>query len=664
MKKIKDLIFFSFWIFILLFLGNLNGSDTWIPVKGKDLFVPGEFIVQYRPEKTSLTEIKSFFISKNLEIKKVGVYAPIVVCKGRNLEEVKSKLLPNPNIVSIEPNYIAYLPEPCYSGELKQNENIEILTQTSDSLLSYQWGYYKIWAHLTKDVPSNAPTIAILDTGVWYDHPDLKGKVIKGPDFVNGDNDPLDDHGHGTHVAGIAAAISNNGIGIAGISPKSKIYAVKVITAQGWATYADIVDGIYHVSNRSDVKIINMSFGGPHSQILENMINYAFSKGKILVAAAGNENTSIPSYPAGYDCVIAVAASDEYDWKADFSNYGNWVDIAAPGVDIISTVPGYIYGIDYGIWDGTSMAAPFVSGACARILAQYPNLTNIQVEQILKNNGDNLPPLRWPEGTNFKRLNLYKSLSGTSSPDASVSAYITDAITGLPLVGAKFSAYLGNTLVAYDYVPVEGYSFFVIEDLVETGNYIFKITKPKYANFQTPPKNLSYGSNYLGIIPVPPSTGGWQLVISWDMTEELPDFDLYLWLPSSQPYIVGPEFPGSTRFFPWARYNRDSALDYIPVESISVKKTLQGTYTIAVYNTEGGNNFKISNMRAFIYYNNSLKYIIEAQNGFGNGTEDWWVIGSFSGSTFIPFNYFTNEWPGPYNLKHKFSIQKKEKIIK
>ena len=192
--------------------------------------------------------------------------------------------------------------------------------------------------------------------------------MTKGPDLVNGDSDPMDDNGHGTHVAGIAAAIANNYIGITGVSPTSKIYAVKVLNSEGWGTYFDIGLGIIAAANKSDVKIINLSLGGPNpSTLLEDAVNYAWGKGKVICVAAGNYNSTTPFYPAAYnDYCIAVAASTSdfgpdprYDaYKYGSSNYGDWVDIAAPGEDIVSTVPPALayWGQEYEWWSWTSMA--------------------------------------------------------------------------------------------------------------------------------------------------------------------------------------------------------------------------------------------------------------------------------------------------------------------
>jgi subtilisin family serine protease len=182
--------------------------------------------------------------------------------------------------------------------------------------------------------------------------------------MVNNDNVAEDDGGHGTHVAGTVAAATNNGEGVAAVCPSCKLLVAKSGDENGSLT-SDVVQGIYwSVDNRA--KAINLSLGSyGNSRILEHAVNYAWKHGVVVVAAAGNDNTERPSYPAAYDKVISVAATDQADRKASFSNYGK-VDVAAPGVGILSTVPGG----GYEAWDGTSMASPHVAALAGLLAAQ------------------------------------------------------------------------------------------------------------------------------------------------------------------------------------------------------------------------------------------------------------------------------------------------------
>jgi subtilisin family serine protease len=262
--------------------------------------------------------------------------------------------------------------------------------------------------------------VAVIDTGVDYNHRDLQGNMwmdangCHGYDFVNDDNDPMDDHGHGTHCAGVIAARSNNSLDIAGVSWNAKIMPVKFLSASGSGfTDKGAESIIYATDNGSD--ILSNSWGGSDSNTTRDAIEYAVSQGAIVVAAAGNNNSSSPHYPAGYDGVISVAATDSNDDRASFSNYGSWVDIAAPGVDVVSlrafaTSMGKWYGNKLTIASGTSMACPHVAGACAMVLSVDSRLSSNDANEILRNNAD---ALKNPNICASGRLDVYKAILGT-----------------------------------------------------------------------------------------------------------------------------------------------------------------------------------------------------------------------------------------------------------
>jgi thermitase len=206
--------------------------------------------------------------------------------------------------------------------------------------------------------------VAVVDTGIAADHPDLEGKIFAQKDVVDNDDVAEDIHGHGTHVAGTVAAATNNGEGMAAVCPSCRLLIAKAGDDPFFD--ADIVQGIYwSVDNRA--KVINLSLGFPgNSRILEHAVDYAWQRGVVVVAAAGNENTDEPFYPAAYDKVISVAATNQNDRKASFSNFGTTIDVAAPGVGILSTVPGD----EYALSDGTSMASPHVAALAGLLAAQ------------------------------------------------------------------------------------------------------------------------------------------------------------------------------------------------------------------------------------------------------------------------------------------------------
>ena len=181
-------------------------------------------------------------------------------------------------------------------------------------------------------------TVAVIDSGIDYEHPDLKNSIVGYTD-TTGTSNGRDDNGHGTHCAGIIAAQANNGVGVSGVAPEAKIYSIKALKANGSGNGDDIIEAI-NLATEMNVDVISMSLGGIYwDKLEENAIKKAVNKGIVVVAAAGNEATVQKSYPAAYAGVISVAATNQSNRLTDFSNYGKWVDIAAPGYNILSTVP-------------------------------------------------------------------------------------------------------------------------------------------------------------------------------------------------------------------------------------------------------------------------------------------------------------------------------------
>ncbi len=270
-----------------------------------------------------------------------------------------------------EPNYI-YL----------QNE-------TDDEFYSrYQWNLPAIrtedgWkiSRGNEDV-----IIAIIDTGIDMKHPDLAKRIVDGYNVLNDSPMPNDDNGHGTHVAGIIASETNNGVGIAGMTWYNRIMPIKAMNADGYGTSFDVAQGIrWAVEHGADV--INMSLGNyKASKALKEAIDYAYEKDVIMVAASGNEDTDQTSYPAAFENVIGVAAVNLNLNRAEFSNYGDYIDVAAPGVDIAST---YIEG-QYASLSGTSMATPHVAALAGLIKSYQPDLKNSEIIRIIEETTDDV----------------------------------------------------------------------------------------------------------------------------------------------------------------------------------------------------------------------------------------------------------------------------------
>ena len=287
---------------------------------------------------------------------------------------------------------------------------------TNDPSLPQQWGMFKIEAANGSGesawdlVTSNSSVkVAILDTGIEETHSDIAGKVAVSQNFTTS-NTTSDRDGHGTHVAGIAAASTNNSLGVAGVGYNSSLMNGKVLADNGSGYYSWIANGIIWATDNG-ANVINMSLGGSSgSQTLLNAVNYAWNNGVVVVAAAGNSSTSAPSYPAYYGNTIAVAATDSNDQKAGFSNYGSWVDVAAPGVSIYSTYKNN----SYASLSGTSMASPYVAGLAGLIWASGLCATNTCVRGQVESTADNISGTGslWTYG----RINAYRAVGGTPPP--------------------------------------------------------------------------------------------------------------------------------------------------------------------------------------------------------------------------------------------------------
>lgn len=348
-----------------------KASSTSVSVE-KGAHVKGEVIVKFK-DKVSLSTQDKLLQSLNAKVvaDEDAVKSPFTVLEVGDVDGVVKALENNPNVEYAEPNYIfnaTWTPNDTYFNT------------------NYQYGIFNTDADHAWDVArgSSSQEIAVLDTGVDYTHPDLDGKVIRGYDFVQRDNTPQDQNGHGTHVAGIAAAETNNATGIAGMAPNTKILAVRVLDANGSGSLANIADGIIYAAD-AGAEVINLSLGCDCSTTtLQNAVNYAWNRGVVLVAAAGNDGVNTTFEPASYANVIAVGATDSSNRKASFSNWGTWVDVMAPGVDIVSTYPGnrYVY------LSGTSMASPYVAGQAALLRGQGKN--NVQTRAAIQNTARNM----------------------------------------------------------------------------------------------------------------------------------------------------------------------------------------------------------------------------------------------------------------------------------
>jgi thermitase len=293
------------------------------------------------------------------------------------------------------------------SATVQYAEPEPVFTATSipnDPSFAQQWGLTKIQAPQAWDVAlgSAGISIAILDSGIDPSHPDLAAKIVASQNFSS--SSTVDDvYGHGTHLAGIAAAITNNGVGIAGVGANCTLMNGKVMEDDGrGASAAALAQGITWAAD-SGAKVICMSLGSPtSSQTVAAAVDYAWTAGAVLVASAGNSGNSAPNYPAAYPQCISVAATDPSDQRevqaTGASTFGSWVDVAAPGAGILSTLPTHRFALqseglslNYGALSGTSQSAAFVAGLAGLVWGTQYGSSNATVRARIEATCDRIP---------------------------------------------------------------------------------------------------------------------------------------------------------------------------------------------------------------------------------------------------------------------------------
>lgn len=350
----------------------------------KGAFVPGEILVKFEPGTLGRAKAETHRrLHGRVRETIPGLDVQVLrVPKGQEKAKVAA-YRSNPNVEYAELNGIATTSD---DPNDPYDNTIQYTSSKHGDL--HQWAWRKVQAYETWGEMKGyaAVKVAIIDTGIDNNHEDLPA-VVAQKDFINGDDNANDDSGHGTHVAGTIGALSDNRTGVAGAYWNSigdagdmrsvELIVAKALGASGNGSYSAIASAIdWSVNQGADA--INLSLGGfLQSKTIERAVNRAWNKGTVLACSAGNTGNSLKSYPAAYDNCIAVAATDRADRKAPFSTYGSWVDVAAPGVEILSTTPNskvylntrYGYKQNYDSLSGTSMATPHVAGLAGLVRA-------------------------------------------------------------------------------------------------------------------------------------------------------------------------------------------------------------------------------------------------------------------------------------------------------
>lgn len=381
----------------------------------------GQVIIKYKPgvrnasaqAATSLSRVGATRVSSlgttaltNMELVKVPA--------GQNATTAAQTIAQNPAIEYAEPVFTVPFPR-----VLKETDTTppQPAMAPNDPMFSKQYSHRVTdslggWG-VTKGSPK--VIIGIVDSGVDVTHPDLKAKIVDTFNGADNNKDVKDVVGHGTHVAGIAAALTNNGIGVAGAAPECGILAVKVSSGDSSApSTAGIANGVIWAADHG-AAVINLSLGSrSESKAITDAVKYAMSKNVVVVAATGNDSARVMSYPAAVQGVVAVGSTDAADARSRFSNYGPWVSVTAPGSNILSTFPyntNLIGQTEYGSISGTSMATPFVTGLVALIRSKYPTMPAVMVKQVLESSSDDKGKPGFDEEYGHGRVNVARSLT-------------------------------------------------------------------------------------------------------------------------------------------------------------------------------------------------------------------------------------------------------------
>jgi len=343
-------------------------------------YVPGQVVVQFRNQPTPAT-VQQFAAQNGLQALRVSRMGSVLfrqMSRTVSTQAVMQNISRNPLVEYTHPNTL-YRP----------------MFTINDTRAAEQSGLAVIGAGKAWDLTLGDPkvVIAVVDSGADLNHPDLKANIVPGYNVLSqGQTPPQDDNGHGTHASGIAAAVGDNRIGVTGACPHCHLMPVKALDSEGSGTGFDVAVGVvWAVDNGASV--INMSLGGEESDpTLERAVKYALSRNVVVVVAAGNEHTDKPMYPAALPGVISVGSVTADRVKSDFSNFGNWVSVMAPGSNILSTMPmssvfmttNEGYKNEYDFMDGTSMASPMVAGIVGLIRSRHPELTPAQIKARLE----------------------------------------------------------------------------------------------------------------------------------------------------------------------------------------------------------------------------------------------------------------------------------------
>jgi thermitase len=391
----KKLVLAGFAAFVMV-VGTLLGAVVPGNAAPHPSITAGQILVKFRDDAAAAGVLRPHGLSDGPGVGSTGAHL-ITVPAGKELQLVEA-LGRNPAVEYAEPDYaVTPASNDTYFPSQYALENTGQSFTNTDGKLTVAKGTadadvdaVEAWV-VTK---GGGIKVAVLDSGVATDNPDISPKVVARVNYTTSRNNE-DNYGHGTHVAGIVAATEGNGIGVAGVCPDCTILAGKILSDTGMGSSSGLANGINWAVNNG-AKVISMSLVVGASVTLETAVNNAWSRGVVLVASAGNGGNQTMTYPGAYSNVIAVGATNNRDEKASFSTFGTWVDVAAPGVSVYSTFPNHKFvlarqdnrSLGYDISSGTSMSAPIVAAVVALAWNAHPTLTNSLVREKVESTTD------------------------------------------------------------------------------------------------------------------------------------------------------------------------------------------------------------------------------------------------------------------------------------
>ena len=504
--------------------------------------VPAQLIVGFKHGVTRAREREALAAAgAHVEFGLPDIGAMLAAAPGKR-DSALARLRRDPAVRYAEPNYRLYASDariapddPAFQnlwGLDNSGQTVNFLPGTPDADIDAP----EAW---TVTTGSPEVSVAVVDTGIDYTHPDLAANIWLNPgencpgcrndgidndgngyiddwrgwDFLNNDNDPMDDNGHGTHVAGTIGAVGDNGVGVTGVNWHVKLMPLKFIGADGSGTSADAIRAILYAADEGAVAMNNSYGGDGYSQAFADAIAYADARNSLFVAAAGNSssnNDAMPTYPASYALpnVISVAATNSSDGLAWFSNYGRAsVDLGAPGDNVYSTVPGASYAFE----SGTSMATPHVAGAAALVKSRFPVASDVGIKALLLRSVDPLSSLA-ARTTAGGRLNAGNAVRCAGAPQAWLDAPAPGfvATVGSPVTVSAIGAVCGDPSGVTVSASANGNRVTLSSrgDGLYTGTFVPSAPGPVTVNFSVSAQALTDTATASGSVPTPIVAGG------------------------------------------------------------------------------------------------------------------------------------------------------------